>query len=117
MEGLRSAQLRICTQKEEFGSDGKFIQIANTYTPVPRHAFNSVRVVPGTEHLPEDLCDYWRMQAAKHDNFRGIERRMLIDIRADLLGPKPKDFFKNLSNEDILMDILNFLNIEEELAA
>lgn len=117
MEALRTSVIQICTQKEEFDANGKFMRIANTYTPTPRHRFINVSVVPGTEHLPESLCHYWQMQAAKHNNFRNVERRILIDIRADLLGPKGKEFYKNLSNEDILMDILNFLNIEEELAA
>ena len=114
---LQDAIKKNCIQKEARDAEGNLTHIQNIWTPTPRHSHHSVRPVPGTELLPESLREYWQRQAAKHDNFKGVERRLLIEIYADLYQSKGKDFYKQMSDQDILIEILNFLDVDETLAA
>lgn len=117
MMALKDAVKQNCVQKEAFDAENKFTHYNNHWTPTPRHSHHSVRPVPGTEMLPESLREYWQIQAAKHDNFKGVERRLLIEIYSDLYQSKGKDFYKQLTDQDILIEILNFLDVDETLAA
>ena len=83
-----------------------------------RYSFQYHGVVPGTEDLPTSLADYWLRQCKKTDGFTapGVERKHLMEIRSQLYGPtdgNPREFYKNLTNEDILHDIYTFLNFDE----
>jgi hypothetical protein len=112
-ESLRLAETGKLIPRELKDAEGNLVKIEHYTTKAPRYPFQYLGVVPGTEHLPESLRDYWQRQAEKTNNFEGIPRRQLIMIRADLLGPATPAFYKDLTDQDILADILGFLNIDE----
>lgn len=84
------------------------------YQPVP---FQHIGVTPGTEDLPVSNKDYWQRQAKKNNLFANTPRGTLMKIRADLLGQKGREFYKDLTDDDIRDDILVKLNMAQELAA
>jgi hypothetical protein len=93
--------------------DGNLASIEHTTVRTPRYAFQYHGVDPDTASLPGSLTEYWRRQAKRTNNFAGLPRRLLIAIRSDLHGPAGRAFYKDLTNEDILVDILSFLGIDE----
>lgn len=119
-----SKKIRL-SQKAIRDDEGVQIGVETTDIPQPRYQDQYYGPTPGTENLPESLCHYWQIQAKKHNNFRNKEgklydRRILQGIRSDLYGPVGAAYYKDLTNEDILYDILTFLfgdAAEQELAA
>jgi hypothetical protein len=102
------------TQKELKDSDGNLVGIQNTENRTPRYNYRDLGPDPGTEDLPESTLQYWQWEAKKHDNFRDFPgakngRRTLIMIRSDLYGPVGPDFYKDMTDEDILHSVLEFL--------
>lgn len=121
-ESLKNAEKRPIEQEEIKDSKGVLLGIENIETVRPRYNFNYLGLKPGTEDLPESTLDYWQRQARKTENFKGQPRRVLIGIRSDLYGPAPNglQFYKDLTDEDILDSVLTFLwgdKIEDSLAA
>lgn len=124
-EVLKGSIRRIITQQTKRDEQGFQIGVDNIETELPRFNYQYIGIEPGTENLPESLSDYWKCQAAKHNNFKTkdgkpMNRRILQAIRTDLYGPVGSAFYKDLTDEDILYDVLNFLHgdrAEEALAA
>lgn len=112
LEVLKSS---IVTQMNErkVMENGEIVSIEYDEVKSPRYNFNIMGVVPGTEDLPESLCQYWQWQAKKHKNFKDVNRRKLIEIRSDLYGPVGVNFYKDRTDEDILHDIHEFLGTED----
>lgn len=123
-QSLKTSVKRTITQKA-IVEEGVQVGVRNIETESPNLAFQYIGVEPGTEDLPESICQYWQWQAAKHNNFKTPEgkpfnRRVLQGIRSDLYGPVGSAFYKDLTDEDILYDILRFLhgdNADEAMAA
>lgn len=113
------------TQKKILNDEGMLIGYRDIEHKNNRFHSQYISVTPGTENLPESMCHYWQIQAKKHNNFKTPEgkpfnRRILQGIRADLYGPMGAAFYKDLTDEDILYDILRFLfgdNVDEAMAA
>jgi hypothetical protein len=116
-ESLRRAETGTLKDREVKDSSGNLVRIEHYEVKSPRYPHQYHGVVPGTEDLPTSLKDYWQRQAVKTNNFEGIQRRMLIQIRADLYGPVGPAFYKDLTDQDILASILEFLGIDEFAAA
>lgn len=122
---MKGSEKQRVTQKAQRDEEGTQIGVETTYHPIPRYQDQYIGITPGTENLPESLCHYWQTQAKKNNNFRNKEgkifdRRILQGIRSDLYGPVGVAYYKDLTNEDILYDILTFLfgdKAEEQLAA
>jgi hypothetical protein len=113
-ESLRQAQRGNLNPREIRTESGELVRIEHIEQRLPRYPFQDLGIVPGTENLPGSLREYWQRQAAKTDNFEGLPRRQLIAIRADLLGPVGgRDFYKDLTDQDILYDVLTFLGVDE----
>ena len=110
---LRDSVKKSTTQREVKNPEGHLIRMENIDVPMPRYSTQFMGPVAGTENLPESLLEYWQIQASKHKNFRGMNRRILTMIRADLFGPAPRDFYKDLTDQDILYDIHTFLGIDQ----
>lgn len=113
-EVLKGSIKRVITQKAKKDDEGHQIGVENIETELPRFNAQYIGIEPGTENLPESLCDYWQRQAKKHNNFKTPEgkpfnRRILQGIRTDLYGPVGAAYYKDLTDEDILYDILRFL--------
>ena len=119
-ECLKNSEKTRLDQEELKDNKGILTGIKNNWTPSPRYHFTTIGIDPETEGLPESTLEYWQWQAKKHDHFQGMPRRTLMMIRSDLYGPVGKDFYKDMTDEDILISVLEFLwgdNFEEELAA
>ena len=108
-QALKNAEKTRLDQEELKDNKGILTGIKNVWTPSPRYHFNVVGVTPGTENLPESTLEYWQWQAKKHNNFKGLNRRTLQMIRSDLYGPVGNDFYKDMTDEDILYSVLEFL--------
>ena len=92
---------------------GELVTIESIPRYRPRYPHQYLGVVPGTEHLPGSISEYWLRQAKRTENFTGLPRRTLMAIRADLYGPAGRNFYKDLTDQDILYDVLSFLGIDE----
>lgn len=115
---ISSVKVRI-DQEEIRDTKGVLIEIRNNETVTPRYNYQIAGPTPGTETLPDSELEYWQRQARKHNHFKGMKRRTLQQIRSGLYGPVGNDFYKDLTDEDILFSILTFLwgDDAEELAA
>lgn len=124
-EALKGCIVRKLTQRPIRDDENIQTGVENIHSESQRFPHQYIGVVPGTEHLPESLCQYWQWQSEKHNMFRKADgkpynRRILQGIRTDLYGPVGTAFYKDLTDEDILFDILKFLhgdNVVESLAA
>ena len=114
---LKGCTVTEVRQKNRKNENGDTESVDNYDVPRSRYNITEYGVVPGTEDLPESLQQYWQLQAAKHDNFKGVNRRELTRIREDLYGPVKQGFYKDLTDNDILYDILVFLFGDEAIAA
>lgn len=106
---LLNSEKRTITQDEMKDAKGNLVGIRNIENVTPRYNFRDIGDEPGTEDLPESTVQYWQWEARKHDNFRGQPRRTLMMIRSDLYGPVGNDFYKDMTDEDILHSVLEFL--------
>lgn len=105
------------TQKGIRDEEGILVKVENVESSQPTYNVQYHGVVPGTEDLPASLQEYWQRQALKHDNFSQIPRRELTRIRSDLFTPLPPAKLRDLTDQDILYDILTFLFGDEAMAA
>jgi hypothetical protein len=108
-ESLKNAVKRRVVQQQIRDENNIVIDVRNTQIDEPRYHFDTMGNLPGTEGLPTSEIDYWRTQARKTNNFEGQRRRVLQQIRADLYGPAGPAFYKDLTDQDILYDVLIFL--------
>ena len=110
---LKRAQTGDLEERKILDAEGVLVRIEHIPRMRPRYPHQYHGPVPGTENLPGSLAEYWHRQAVKTNNFEGVPRRTLITIRADLYGPAGRAFYKDLTDQDILFDILQFLGIDE----
>lgn len=115
---LKQAKVGTVKQKPRIDESGKLIAIEDFDVYSPRYSFDYLGVTPGTENLPGSVLEYWQKLAPKKDYFRTLVhkpggRKALIQIRADLYDSAPPEYYKDLTNEDILADILRFLGFED----
>lgn len=113
-QALINTERRTITQEEVLDKNHRLIGIKNVENSSPFYNFRDIGDEPGTEHLPESTVQYWQWQARKHNNFRDENdkpygRRILTMIRSDLYGPVGPDFYKDMTDEDILSSVLEFL--------
>lgn len=115
---MKQAKIGTVKQKPRKDESGLLIAIENFDVFSPRYSFDYLGVSQGTENLPGSVLEYWQKLAPKKDYFRNLVhkpggRKALIQIRADLYDSAPPEYYKDLTNEDILADILRFLGFEE----
>lgn len=112
-EALKNSMKGNLVEKEIKNASGELVRIDYDTVYIPRYPHQYIGPVPGTEDLPCSLRHYWQIQARKHNNFIGMHRRILTQIRSDLYGPVGRDFYKDLTDQDILFDIHTFLGTED----
>lgn len=113
LNNARGAHIQPVTRRRDDGS----VEVTNVERPFKAIPFQDLGITPCTEGLPTSLADYWKRQAKKHDNFSKTPRATLIKIRSDLIGPAGRAYYKDLSDEDIRIEVLDFLGLEEAMAA
>jgi hypothetical protein len=67
---------------------------------------------PGTEHLPIGMREYVQWMARDNDNFADSPRRDLMRVLRLLYGPQVNVTSRDLSDDDLRDDILNFIGVD-----
>lgn len=76
------------------------------------YTYEDVRVVPGTEHLPESYYEYFQRLARAKKNFAGFSRQKLLFIHSILKEHVNADALREMKDEEILASILRALGPE-----
>lgn len=76
------------------------------------YTYEDVRVVPGTEHLPESYYEYFQRLARAKKNFAGFSRQKLLFIHSILKEHVNADTLREMKDEEILASILRALGPE-----
>lgn len=95
-------------------TEGVAMATRETVRSYRRYNVQYLGILEGTEDLPTCLLDYWQRQYMRTNGFRdpSVTRQHLMSIRSELVGPPDtgaRAFYKDLTNEDILADIYEFL--------
>lgn len=102
--------------------DGAWVRNENREVSTPLFSYTDMGDTPGTEDLPMDILHYWQREALAKDYFRDLikkstGRNTLIQIRSDLKGSSGTAYYKDLTNEDIWQEIIQFLGFEDIMYA
>jgi hypothetical protein len=115
---LRDIKVGKLFQDKVRDADGVWTSNTNREVFTPLFSYTDMGVTPGTEHLPESILHYWQMEALAKNYFRDYipkqtGRNTLIQIRSDLKGSSGASYYKDLTNEDIWQEIIQFLGFED----
>lgn len=117
---LRMAENRVVRQRPIRDSEGNLERYESYVVRSPRFAYNYMGVSPGTEELPGSILEYWQGRAKRNNLFRELPgkpggRQALIQIYSDLSEPRGPEFYKDLTDQDILVQIIRLLGEEDAL--
>lgn len=117
-EHIKSIQIGKLIQDKVRDADGVWVRNDNREVFTPLFSYTDMGTTPNTEHLPESILDYWQKEALAMNYFkdlipRSTGRNTLIQIRSDLKGSSGAAYYKDLTNEDIWQEIIQFLGLED----
>lgn len=91
--------------------DGRLVKVTTPKT-TPTLNYVDHGDVPGTEDLPEDYVDFFQREAKRTNLFKGYKRPVLFGIYNTLMPPLPMSAFRDMSDDDIRVDIAQTLGTE-----
>ena len=117
---LKMAKDGTVRQRSVKDEEGRLVRMESYDVWTPKFAYNYMGVTPGTEHLPGSILEYWQNRAKQANYFRDLAgraggRKALVQILSDISEPRGPQFYKDLTDEDILVEILRLLGFEDQL--
>lgn len=117
---LRMAENRIVRQRKIKDGEDHHVRNESYVVRTPKFSFQYFGVTHGTEDLPGGVLEYWQKRAERNDYFSKLPgkpggRQALIQILSDLSEPKGPEYYKDLTDQDILVQIIRLLGFEHVL--
>lgn len=117
---LRNTTVKKLLQRPVKNAAGELERMESYDVVTPLFAYNYMGVTPGTEELPGSILEYWQRRAKSNNYFKELAestagRKILIQILSDITEPKGFAAYRDLTNEDILVEVLRYLGFEDIL--
>lgn len=117
---LHNSTIREVMQRKIKDGEGNLIRMESYDVPRRRYSYDYHGITPGTEHLPGSILEFWQQKAKANDYFKklakrkdGLGRRALITILRDVTETKGPDYYKDKTDEELHLEILQTLGFEE----
>lgn len=117
---LKTATNRLVRQRPVKDSDGNLLSMESYVVASPKFSYHYMGLTPGTEELPGSILEYWQERAKRNNYLQDVPgkpggRQALIQILSDLTEPKGPEYYKDMTDQDILVQIIRFLGFEDLL--